>query len=64
MRRVHHANLSSFHPSLQGVDLTLDCGIPQRHDNGKKKTSYQLIDAMHDKNQLRGSLDKTASHNH
>lgn len=38
-RHVHHVNLSSFPPPLQGDVLTPNCGIPQRHDKGKIKTA-------------------------
>lgn len=44
--------------------ISLNCRIPQRHDNGKNINSYQLIDATHDKTHMRESLDKTALHNH
>lgn len=36
---VHHVNLSLFPLPIQGDVLVLNCGIPQRHDKGKIKTS-------------------------
>lgn len=39
MRWVHHVNLSSFPPLLQGYVLTPNCGIPHRRDKLKIKTA-------------------------
>lgn len=57
---VHHVNLSSFPLPIQGDVLVLNCGIPQRRDKGKIKTSTS--NAMRDKNHMRKSSGKTSKH--